>query len=401
MDGGLSTEAGAPPWTALRRQPPFDRLTPGEADAVLRQGPWTRLRAGEAIPEPSPGELLLLARGELEVRAAHRLLELREGPAVLLTREPLRLRARSEVVVAYVGADTIASRGNGSAHAALCDVYERELARVETWRAQELRKSDDFFVDDGAELVPGPYRFGPYRATALLMEGDPGRLRHELPPGLSPIPGLGGRHLIVLSEIEGCTSLHPDSDGRAYEYLEVAAFLPCIGPRLVPGMYLPRVYPDAYLPILLGREAFGFPKRLGRVLRRDDGFDLVASHRNVVRARWNSSPLEAGDHPRWLDELMRAVRAATRLGRPRLYLRKRILGVRGGPDAAPCLDQLIALPFSVTAFESLQPLGDARVEFPEPGWGIDARCVGAARFRLGFEFSDARVARTYPATPKR
>ena len=166
-------------------------------------------------------------------------------------------------------------------------------------------------------------------------------------------------------------------------------------------MYLPRVYPDAYLPILLGREAFGFPKRLGRVLRRDDGFDLVASHRNMLRVRWTPGAPEPSRTPTWLGELTRAVRAATKLGRPRLYLRKRILGVRGGPDAAPCLDQLVALPFSVTAFDSLRPLAGARVEYPEPGWGLDARCIGAARFHLGFEFSDARAVRTYRAEPKR
>lgn len=378
----------------MRAVAPFAALEPSSAERCLRDLSWEERGEGHAFERLDTGELLLLAEGEVEVRVDGRILEFRSAPAVVLARDPMQVVAKSRVLVARARVAEIVAH-DSDARDALCRVYERELERLEHWRADELRKGDDFFVDDGgADLVPGPYRFGPYQATAILMDADPGALRHELPPGLSPVPGIAGRYLLVLSEIERCVADHPDSDGRDHRYLEVAAFVPCLGPRMVPGLYLPRVYPDAYLPILLGREAYGFAKRLGRIVREERGYDLIAGGRHVVRARWSDGTEPRGTS-RWMDDLTAVARSLMRVGRPRLYLRKRILGVRAGPKAQPCVDQLVVLPFRVQALDTVRVLAAPTVTFPESGWGLGGRAIGAARFNLGFDFADGRVVRDY------
>jgi len=358
---------------------------------------WQQVPSGQRLAPLGAGELWAVAQGELAMLAEERCQQFFEGPAWVGCRGGLHLRAVRPAVVARV--DVSALRTLEEADRDLVsELYEAQLIQRDQQRAADARKDDDFFVGDSAQLVPAPYRFGPYTATSLMMHADPGVLRHELPPGLSLAPGTAGKYLLVLNEVEHCEALHPDTDGRQHRYLEVAAFVPCLGPRLVPGLFLPRVYPDAYLPILLGREAYGFAKRLGRILTRPhaDGYDLIANGRHILRTRWQRGASDDVQPP-WQDELVRFAGQLMRLGRPRLYLHKQILGVGSGPRARPRVDELVALPFRVTSLGDMRRLSQPEVSFPESGWGLGGRCLGGAQLQLGFEFTEGKVVRDYGA----
>lgn len=347
---------------------------------------WESAVAGTALASPGPGQVLFLEQGEIAVSVDGRLLEFHEGPRMLVPRSPLKVTAMSNVRCAAVSVEALAAAGGVEVVRAL---FEQELERIDRWRGSELRKADDFFADDQAALVPGPYRFGPYQATALIMRGP---TRHVLPRGLRPLPGVGEHFLIVLSEVERCRALHPAGDGRDHRYLEVAAFVPCLGPRLVPGFFLPEVYPDAYLPILLGREVYGFAKRMGHIIRGPAGFDLVASGTHRLRARWSRESAPAAPH---LADVARLIRRASGWVKPRLYLHKRVLGVRSGRRARGCVDQIVTLPFTIRSLGTPTPLADPTVTFPDRRWSVPGVAVAAAQFQLGFEFADGRVAKTH------
>ena len=344
-----------------------------------RSLPWRALSPSEVFV-PRPGTLIVLATGELEVHAQAGLLEFRDGPALVV--EAGFVRARTEVRLADVTQEQLAAAFGPQR---VLTMLLEETARLERWRHDQLRRDDDFFADDQGGLVPGPYRFGPYQALSVLMRGS---TRHTLPPGLRPMPGLEGMSLLVFSQVERCRALHPRSDHREHGYREVAAFVPCLGPNLIPGFYLPEVYPDAYLPILLGREVYGFAKRMGRVLEHPDGYDLIAggTHRLRVRTDGASPP------PERLTPGVKAFSWVSRVARPRLYLRKRILDVKGGGRARNRIDELVALPFSVFHLR-VRSLHVASVEFPDGRWSLPGTAVGAVRLELGFSFEDGRVVR--------
>lgn len=346
---------------------------------------WATIERGEAIPAPGRGQALVLQRGELSLHVDGRMFEFRRAPAVLVPRGNVALTAMSDVVVAVLDLSRL---DRGDLRDAVRELLEDELDRLHAWQAEELRKGDDFFADSQGALVPGPYRFGPYRATLLSFRGD---VRGVLPRGLRPIPGLRDRFLVALSQIEHCRALHPATDGREHRYLEVAAFVPCLGPSLMPGFYLPEVYPDAYLPILLGREVYGFAKRMGRVLTERDGFDLIAGGSHRLRVRWRE---DEGGASAWLHDALGLARRLSSWRRPRLYLRKRIADVRAGSRARTCVDQWVELPFTIDTLDDPVVLADAHATFPDGQWSLPGRCEGGAHVRMAFSFGDGRVVRS-------
>ncbi len=341
--------------------------------------PWQTLEPGEVLVV-APGALVLLAQGELEVHGQAGLLEFREAPACLVRTG--RLRARAGCRVAEVQPEHLAELlGPEHTLQLLCE----EARRLERWRDGQLRRDDDFFADDTGGLVPGPYRFGPYDAMSVLVRGP---VAHVLPRGLRPIPGLANLSLLVLSKVEGCRALHAMGDHRDHGYREVAGFVPCWGPR-GPGFYLPEVYPDAYLPILFGREVYGFAKRMGRILEHPDGFDLIASGTHRLRVRTEQRVLAS---PR-LIHAMRTMRWLLRVARPRLYLRKQILDVRSGRRARHRIDEWVMLPFTVFHLEASATMRSVSVEYPDGRWTLPGEPLGALSLTLGFTFGDGKVVR--------
>ncbi len=341
--------------------------------------PWRALDPGEVLL-PAPNTLVLLEDGELEVHGQAGLLEFREGPACLVRGG--RLRARTSCRVAEI----LPARLAGSfGHEQTLQLVCEEARRLERWRDGQLRRDDDFFANDRGGLVPGPYRFGPYSALSVLVRGP---TAHTLPRGLRPIPGLENLSLAVLSNVEGCRALHTLGDHRDYGYREVAGFVPCWGPR-GPGFYLPEVYPDAYLPILFGREVYGFAKRMGRVLEHDDGFYLIASGTHRMRVRVGERTVASHR----LCRAMRIMRWALRVSRPRLYLRKQVLDVGSGPRARHRIDELVVLPFSVFHLEASATMRRATIEYPDGLWTLPGEPLGAMSLRLGFTFGDGKVVR--------
>ncbi len=342
--------------------------------------PWRSMDAGE-VSSPMPETVSVLSEGEVEVHAQAGLLEFREGPALIV--EAARVRARSPATLAEVPlARLVETLGADGALGLLCE----ETRRLERWRHDQLRRDDDFFADDQGGLVPGPYRFGPYEALSVVMRGP---TAHTLPRGLRPIPGLETTSMLVFSKVERCRALHAQSDHRDHGYREVATFVPCLGPRLRPGFYLPEVYPDAYLPILLGREVYGFTKRMGRILEHPRGYDLIAGGTHRLRVR--VGPQRPA--PNALEPVMQVYQRLSRWVRPRLYLRKRLLDVQAGARARNRVDELVALPFSLFHLEPVDLCSEVDVEFPDGRWTLPGTARGALRLRLGFSFEDGVVVR--------
>ena len=342
--------------------------------------PWESISSG-GVKVPRPNSVLLVGSGEVEVHAQAGLLEFREAPAMVL--DAYQVRARTPVRIAEVTVRTLAA--SLESHEAL-ELLRGEAGRLERWRHDQLRRDDDFFADAQGGLVPGPYRFGPYSALSILMRGE---TRHTLPAGLRPIPGLDGYSMLVFSSVERCRALHASSDGRDHGYREIAAFVPCLGPRLVPGLYLPEVFPDAYLPILFGREVYGFAKRMGRVLEHPDGFDLIAGGSHRLRVR--TGPAERRNEA--FERVLGLYARWGRWARPRLYLRKRILDVEAGPRARNRVDELVSLPFSVFHARPVGVMRSVEVEFPDGRWSLHGTALGALRLELGFTFADGKVVR--------
>src|SRR5262249_7916547 len=154
--------------------------------------------------------------------------------------------------------------------------------------------TDDFFDPPNARLVPGPYRFSPMRLVLHVVETERAALAALLPRGLHLLPGLGGRYLVVFGDFHRCVTQHARGDGRVFSYRETTPFIPCAGFGRV-GAFIPELYPDSYMAILLGREIYGFPKRLGRTTVRGDGVDVIVDHARLMRARWSRPTSLASD----------------------------------------------------------------------------------------------------------
>jgi hypothetical protein len=395
----------------VRAEATVQRCRPG--DALLREGTVSAeivvLVAGEAVVHrggravdliTAPSVVGLLAAVDKGPRTAD-VLALDDAVAVHLPA-PLveRLRAKSpafgDALVRQLAGDV---RGLYQSH------YEM------------LQSYDDWFRSPNARLIPGPYRYAPFPAVFVSMEHDPAVVASWLPEGLRPFPGLRGRYFLVFSHIEDAWTEHPDGVGRRFSYHESAALVPCLDDRLSPGAFYPELYPDAYLPIALGREVYGFPKRFGRTVMGDGKVDLFVGNRLLLRVRWQGERAvgdrELGAHFANLvagpGKVPGAVEALAGLGysainRPEAValfppLRARLHRQLAADAAADRhnlqVDQLVEVPFHFTHLTDAKALDGTSVEFFDRDHFFGGRALGGASFRSGFHFGQSTILRDY------
>lgn len=388
-------------------QPPLPDLLAGDEGAdLLRHAARIQLAPGEEASAP-PDHLLVLAEGEAARHREGRLVELIDAPAVLglvevVTRAPLRDSLEARTACSLLRLPGCALRDAMARSPVLLGRVAERLAHAALVEGQErfqlLLGCDDFFsAAPGALLLPGPYRCGPYRALQFVMEASPGELDALLPEGLARVPGLGGRYLIVVNDIDACVCEHQASDRLAYRYQEVVPFIPCVSRAGALGLFTPELYPSAYMPILLGREVYGFPKRLGRIRLGERRVDLIADNDVLLCARWTEERAASIG-----DTIVALVRALLSALTSRVFVRKRIRSAASLDLDACAIDELVEIPFDVFHLGDPAHLDGARVETAPSNRVFPGRLVAAFSSSIGFRFGAGRVLRSYlPEPPRR
>lgn len=329
---------------------------------------------GQLVPSP-----LYLEQGEVSVWAEGRLIEILEAPAWLgliafATGQPSSRSVRAEGPVVV--------RPRAPEADAIQALLSAELERVQQERLDLIRSLDDVWGPE-ATLVPGPYAFGPFRATVVWVESDRAHLEQVLPPGLHRVPG-PARWVLVCADLTGVRSLAPGADGRRWRYQETTPLFPCLSRRGPPGLWVPELWPDALYPTLLGREIHGFPKRVARTRLTAGGIDVLADQQRIIRGRWGApEPVEL---PRILRWLTRRVSVPVYV-RQRLLHRRRLQSYR--------LDALVCVPFSFEPAEQVHQLGHVELQFAPDHPVLRGRPVAAWHLQTGFRFGRSRRVRDY------
>lgn len=398
----------------------FAHLEP-EAIELLRAGLRVHeVRAGRRITDQKidAAYVFFLLEGEVAVTRDGKLVTLVQAPEILGLVAVIDGQPRTASLEAFTHV-RVASMPHALLEA-LLEKSPRMSHNLIHFLAHQLRlqyeQSDliqrhfeDFFRSPKAELVPGPYVADPFDMYVFVMQDDPRHLADLLPRGVRPMPGTEGRYLLTFNFFGRTYSRHAEGEGRAFSYNETAAFLPCLAPRMRPGLFIPELYPDNFLAITLGRELYGFPKRFARTtLSAERGtIDLVLERRMTLRASWGAvEAVEAETFllrlirlfwPRWVPEYARRV-ASSALGiverhvpedrRPAMpvFVHKQIPDSAEGLGSGKAIDELVEIPFHVFALGGFNRLEHARVRFLDSDYFLGGRCLGGFRVNMGFQF---------------
>ncbi|MEW5743054.1 MAG: cyclic nucleotide-binding domain-containing protein [Myxococcota bacterium] len=279
----------------LRAVPFFQSLDAVTKDEVLRDARHLRLPRGAVLTREGEraDDVFFLLDGALAVSRKGRPVDLLEAPRMLGLLGVLDGRHADGTMEVSRPAEIIRLSGDGfrallasrlSFSRAVVDALARESRHAQAWQERDAATMDDFCEAPGARLLPGPYT-GRAELLVFVMRDDARRLSALLPPGCVPLAGLEDTWLLTVDTFE---DVHSRADeGRRFGYREVASFLPCVGPDLVPGLFCPEVCQDSAFAVLLGRELYGFPSRLGQVERGTGQVLLKTGNRLVLRTSWD------------------------------------------------------------------------------------------------------------------
>lgn len=398
----------------------FDGIEPDAVELLRRGMRIHEVKAGRRITDQKmdAAYVFFLLDGEVAVTRDDKLVTLVQAPEILglvavIDGQPrtASLEAFSDVRVASMPHQLLEALLDTSPRASrnLIRFLSHQL-RVQYEQSDLIQRHfEDFFRSPKAELVPGPYVADPFDMYIFVMQDDPRRLEDLLPRGVRPMPGTEGRYLLTFNFFNRTYSKHAEGAGRAFTYNETSAFLPCLAPRMRPGMFIPELYPDNFLAITLGRELYGFPKRFARTsLDAQRGLiDLVLARRMTLRATWDAVEAVQPEAflikmirlfwPRWVPEYARRV-ATTALGlverhvpedrRPAMpvFVHKQIPDSAEGMSEGKAIDELVEIPFQVFDLGGFCKLERARVRFLDPDYFLGGRCLGGFRVTMGLQF---------------
>lgn len=409
----------SPPFSAL------DEAVRGELAHLVR---LERHGDGEVIVSEGgiADDLLLLVSGEVSVYQAGKLTRVARAPDNLGLLSVLE-RGRRSATLRSFGVCEIGRLSRDDLWRLVHEYPELgtrlilhlggELRRLYDREEQWLSHLEDFFDPPNARMVPGPYQAEPYEMVLLVMESDPERLASLRPPALRAIPGLEHVYFLTFNFFERIVTTHPRGRGKSFSYDETTPFLPCLGPRLSPGLFTPELYPDNYLAIAIGRELYGLPKRFGLTNRRGREVELLLGQRLVLRGRWE------GEEPCSVAEFTQGV--ATCVGAPEtlawlagaanrglhalarrrdhqrlpvslpLWVRQQVPQVRLEEPGEWAKDRLLEVPFRLSAVDQLTRLHGPEVRVYEDGHFLAGRCLGGWGLRAAFGFDKVAVCRDY------
>ncbi len=290
------------------------------------------------------------------------------------------------------------------------------LLSVAQSRLEEL-ETPVHYAGTTAQPVPGPFMFDNVTMIFAFCDADLDAVRALLPQGLNLFRRPGHRRDALLLALAKFPNAYPECDpGARFGYTETTVFVP-VRHRGSVGLYVPYIYPSAYEPILLGREIYGFPKRLGLTAFESHHTTLSVAGETHLTLRW--SGLDISNEPRlvralvdWIglegrtaalmfqagEALRRTIRlpAYRRVG---VYNHKRVLAPHATSEAPVyALNQLTYAIFGVLRWYQITqmcgpelsvtagPLKDAHLTLRE-----------AYRTQLDLRLSTGRVVRDYGA----
>jgi uncharacterized protein with NAD-binding domain and iron-sulfur cluster len=154
-------------------------------------------------------------------------------------------------------------------------------------------------------VLPPPYRFPRSTGSFFLLDANPECLSEAISPDLKLFPGLGGRILFAILRHEDVNA-QCDPSGARYGYNEVllAAFVreKGLNPISRMGLYPICVYVDDDTAMAVGREVYGFPKKMARIELGAQEISMVRSGLapeaapgpvqpiEVMGAHWSANP---------------------------------------------------------------------------------------------------------------
>jgi len=335
-------------------------------------------RRGERLALPQ-GSIWTLERGELVVTLSGRPVAVWRAPCTLVGGRAA-FTALEAVVLSPVAASDAARLE------ALMDQGERLWDLVDG----DARRDDDTFLD-GALPVPGPWHFRSVQARLLVMEGPSPRP----PKGLRR---LGRRKLVIVARFRDCGSSDP-RDGARFGYHEVTPFVP-VWSRRGPELWVPELYCDAWMAMVLGREIHGFPKRTARVGFHDQGAELMVDRRVALRLRFDGT--RGGNASELMGEVAGAmvgpsakrpvaslVRRLQRHLRLPVVVHKRIGDPRTSGSTL-AVDELVRVPIRLDPISSASCLTGLRVDGPSVAL-LSGKVLGGWEIQTGFRFGSGRV----------
>jgi len=319
-----------------------------------------------------------------------------DAAGTLLGEPRARFVAACDAEVSFVVRDRAS---NESIVAALTAENARLWERVE----RDARRDDDSFLPL-ATPVPGPWHFRRARAMVLVVQGDPRRQSAALPRGVHLLPGTGGRYVLAATRFEDAGSLDA-RDGSRFVYHEVAPFLPVWSGRRGPAAFIPELYPDAWMAVLLGREIHGFPKRTARIGFHEDGAELLVDRRLAMRLRFRArSPIPADEAFGALVRLVAGGGAAggalarlvewppvRRVGLS-VLVHKRI-GACETAGRTLAIDDVVRVPLAVDPVAGAWHLQGLTLELPGGSGLLHGEVVGGYFIESGFRFGRGFVER--------
>ncbi len=392
--------------------------------AFLLANAWhRRLTEGTRfIVEDTAAEAVyFVLSGEVSVERDGDTLALQQAPLTVGLLSVIDGLDRSASVRAFSDVDVVmVPRSAFDALAERCSVFSANLVRHLTSdirdahrREAGVRKNfDDHFHSPNARLVQGPYTMGPFPMVALVVESTPERIRACLPPGIEPIRALGGRYVLTFNFFPDVHSRHMSAGGRSFAYNETTPFLPVMGPGARPAVFSPELYLDSYMPIVLGRELYGFPKRFGVARQGERHIDLSIGRQLVMRASWErrravdagellsclqgwligrGQPMPAGAAP-VLDAVFRLIDrpAARRFWPPvPVYVHSQVPCAVDRAGDRMRIDEIVEIPFNVHSLGDFEVLEQPALRgFAD--WILAGDVVGGVRLNMSATFGRAR-----------
>ncbi len=359
--------------------------------------------------------VFFLLRGEVRTTIDERTMALRQAPTRLGLlslidgrRRTASIEAFSECDIAMLDKESfdhlIDSRPQ-MLHALIRQVTE-ELRQYQRSDDASRRSFDDHFHTPNARLIQGPYHMDDFSMTARWMETEESRIRACLPDGVRPL--LGGRYLLTFNDFPKTFSEHPSAKGKSFAYRETTPFIPVLGPSGRPGVFSPELYLDSYMPIVLGRELYGFPKRFGVATFSEKSIDLQIGSNFVLRAAWSrATPTDFGGvmmafqralfpfpMPGQTQRLLTAIfqmlnRESVRKHWPSVPVFVHSILPEAHGDASDArIDELVEIPFIVQRVGAFEILEDVSVR-PFEDWLLAGKALAGVRVRMAAGFGRA------------
>lgn len=306
-------------------------------------------------------------------------------------------------------------------NAAAQDVARRLLAETLESAEERLKQltAPLHYRNDRADLMAGPFRFENVVMIFAFCDAEKAALEGLLPPRLNLLQRPArqkGTVLLVFADFPHCYPEHTPT--ATFGYTETTVFIPTRY-KTAWGLYIPYIYSSIYEPLLLGREIYGFPKRLGETRFHPQGVNVTVDDEPLAVFEWQgaegvtetrliralSDALgvmgQAAAMAFEVGEVMRKVIRLPAHRRVDVYNHRRILSPAATYDTMEYeIDQLTRATFGVLGWEQLAHLRDPQLKVQGRALlPFDLTLREAFRTVLHLRLSVGRVVEDYRPTP--